>query len=81
MVAALDANDPSDRETLRRLFRMKKNELAMMVLRGLPLNPVIMIRNDLSMIQFDMSGFPNYYIRSISYFSGSTWYISRSNRI
>jgi len=51
----LDPNLPADREKLRRLFRIKKNELNMMLLRGFPLDRVYLMKGDNSFVEVNMT--------------------------
>lgn len=56
MATVLDPNVPAQREQLRRLFRIKRNELEMMKLRGYSLNPAA-IPKDGQYKSFDLESF------------------------
>ncbi len=48
-------SSPLEREKLRRLFRVYKNVLSMVTLRGFPLNPVYLMKSDRNFIQYDLT--------------------------
>lgn len=56
MERALDANNPEEREKLRRLFRVKKTEGEMLARRGYRLDIVDVMKSDRSFVRVNLSG-------------------------
>ena len=59
MEPTLDANDPIQREQLRRLFRVKRTETEMMAERGYRLDTAHVMRSDRTFVAIDLSTLSN----------------------
>jgi hypothetical protein len=59
-MSPLNPNIPAEREKLRKLHRVKQNELSMIALRGFPLNHVWMMKADMNFTESNLSEFRGY---------------------